>query len=103
MALTADVKEELLGVEAGKNTVRAAELATILRLAGGLHLISGRIAVEAELGRMIEQGRNRVPITDAQGNVSLGFADKELHEADGQIALSKEIAACTMPVTEAAE
>ena len=49
MALTADVKEELLGVEAGKNTVRAAELATILRLAGGLHLISGRIAVEAEL------------------------------------------------------
>lgn len=49
MALTADVKEELLGVEAGKNTVRAAELATILRLAGGLHLISGRIAVEAEV------------------------------------------------------
>jgi DNA-binding protein WhiA len=49
LALTADVKEELLGVEAGKNTVRAAELATILRLAGGLHLISGRIAVEAEL------------------------------------------------------
>lgn len=49
MALTADVKDELLGVEAGKNTVRAAELATILRLAGGLHLISGRIAVEAEL------------------------------------------------------
>jgi DNA-binding protein WhiA len=49
LALTADVKEELLGVEAGKNSVRAAELATILRLAGGLHLISGRIAVEAEL------------------------------------------------------
>jgi DNA-binding protein WhiA len=49
LALTADVKEELLGVETGKNTVRAAELATILRLAGGLHLISGRIAVEAEL------------------------------------------------------
>lgn len=49
MALTADVKEELLGVDAAKNTVRAAELATILRLAGGLHLISGRIAVEAEL------------------------------------------------------
>jgi DNA-binding protein WhiA len=49
LALTADVKEELLGVQVTKNAVRAAELATILRLAGGLHLISGRIAVEAEL------------------------------------------------------
>ncbi|HEY0248547.1 MAG TPA: DNA-binding protein WhiA [Gryllotalpicola sp.] len=49
MALTADVKDELLGVDAGKITVRAAELATILRLAGGLHVISGRIAVESEL------------------------------------------------------
>lgn len=49
MALTADVKEELLTVDAGKNTVRAAELATILRLAGGLHVISGRIAIESEL------------------------------------------------------
>lgn len=49
MALTADVKDELLAVEVGKTTVRAAELATILRLAGGLHVISGRIAVESEL------------------------------------------------------
>ncbi|GAA4172789.1 DNA-binding protein WhiA [Gryllotalpicola koreensis] len=49
MALTADVKDELLSVEAGKTTVRAAELATILRLAGGLHMISGRIAIESEL------------------------------------------------------
>jgi Uncharacterized protein conserved in bacteria len=49
LALTADVKEELLGVESGKTSVRAAELATILRLAGGLHLISGRIAIESEL------------------------------------------------------
>ncbi|TAM69910.1 MAG: DNA-binding protein WhiA [Microbacteriaceae bacterium] len=49
MALTADVKEELLGVDVSKTTVRAAELATILRLAGGLHVISGRIAVESEL------------------------------------------------------
>ncbi|WP_308468784.1 DNA-binding protein WhiA [Rathayibacter soli] len=49
MALTADVKDELLGVAVSKTTVRAAELATILRLAGGLHLISGRIAVESEL------------------------------------------------------
>ncbi|HEU4850393.1 MAG TPA: DNA-binding protein WhiA [Terrimesophilobacter sp.] len=49
MALTADVKEELAKVESSKTTVRAAELATILRFSGGLHLISGRIAVESEL------------------------------------------------------
>jgi DNA-binding protein WhiA len=49
VALTSDVKEELTKVEVSKTTVRAAELATILRFAGGLHLISNRIAVEAEV------------------------------------------------------
>lgn len=49
MALTADVKDELTKVEVSKTTVRAAELATILRFSGGLHMISGRIAVESEL------------------------------------------------------
>ena len=49
MALTAEVKDELTHVDVGKTSVRAAELATILRFSGGLHLISGRIAVESEL------------------------------------------------------
>lgn len=49
MALTADVKDELARIEVSKTTVRAAELATILRFSGGLHMISGRIAVESEL------------------------------------------------------
>lgn len=49
MTLTADVKEELASVQAGKTSVRAAELATILRFSGGLHLISNRIAIESEL------------------------------------------------------
>jgi cell division protein WhiA len=49
VALTADVKDELSAIDVSKTTVRAAELATILRFSGGLHLISGRIAVEAEL------------------------------------------------------
>ena len=49
MALTADVKEELARVEVSKTSVRAAELAAVLRFAGGLHIISGRIAIEAEL------------------------------------------------------
>jgi DNA-binding protein WhiA len=49
VALTAEVKDELTRVEVGKTAVRAAELSTILRFSGGLHLISGRIAVESEL------------------------------------------------------
>ena len=49
MALTADVKEELARAEVSKTSVRAAELASVLRFAGGLHIISGRIAIEAEL------------------------------------------------------
>lgn len=49
MPLTSDVKDELSRVVVSKTTVRAAELATVLRFAGGLHLISSRIAIEAEL------------------------------------------------------
>jgi DNA-binding protein WhiA len=49
VALTADVKAELAVFAVNKTTVRAAELATVLRFSGGLHLISGRIAVESEL------------------------------------------------------
>ena len=49
MALTADVKDELARIEITKSAVRAAELSTILRFSGGLHLISGRVVVEAEL------------------------------------------------------
>ncbi len=49
MGLTTEVKEELAKTESGKTTVRAAELTTILRFSGGLHVISSRIAVESEL------------------------------------------------------
>ena len=49
MALTADVKDELARIEITKSSVRVAELSTILRFSGGLHLISGRIAIEVEL------------------------------------------------------
>ena len=59
MALTADVKEELASVEVGKTTVRAAELAALLRFSGGLHIISGRIVIEAELDTGIAARRLR--------------------------------------------
>jgi len=49
VALTADVKEELARIEVSKTSVRIAELAAVLRFAGGLHIISNRIAIEAEV------------------------------------------------------
>ncbi len=49
LALTAEVKEELAGIVEAKTAVRAAELTSILRFSGGLHLISSRIAIESEL------------------------------------------------------
>jgi DNA-binding protein WhiA len=49
LALTTDVKAELTRVRETRTSVRAAELASILRFSGGLHVISGRIAIESEL------------------------------------------------------
>jgi DNA-binding protein WhiA len=49
MALTSDVKDELARIEVTKSSTRVAELSAILRFAGGLHLISGRIVIEAEV------------------------------------------------------
>jgi DNA-binding protein WhiA len=67
VALTADVKEELARVEVSKTTVRAAELATILRFAGGLHVISSRIAVEAELDSALLGRRVRKDLAELYG------------------------------------
>ena len=67
MPLTADVKDELSKVEVSKTTVRAAELATILRFAGGLHLISGRIAIEAELDTALLGRRVRRDLAELYG------------------------------------
>ncbi|MBN7792198.1 DNA-binding protein WhiA [Microbacterium esteraromaticum] len=49
MALTTDVKAELVSIRNAPPTVRVAEVTTILRFAGGLHSIAGRVAVEAEV------------------------------------------------------
>ncbi|HWI32037.1 MAG TPA: DNA-binding protein WhiA [Microbacterium sp.] len=49
MALTADVKGELIAVRDARATVRVAEVTAILRFSGGLHSIAGRVAVEAEV------------------------------------------------------
>ncbi len=47
--MTADVKAELVAVRDPRPSVRVAELTALLRFAGGLHSIAGRVAVEAEV------------------------------------------------------
>jgi len=49
MAMTATVKDELSRVTVAKSTARRAEIATMLRFAGALHLVGGHIVVEAAL------------------------------------------------------
>ena len=49
MAMTAQVKAELANTTITKSCCRKAEVSSILRFAGGLHIVSGRIVVEAEL------------------------------------------------------
>jgi cell division protein WhiA len=67
LALTIDVKDELSRLEVSKTTVRAAELATILRFSGGLHVISGRIAVESELDSALLARRVRKDLAELYG------------------------------------
>ncbi|WP_017794227.1 DNA-binding protein WhiA [Leucobacter salsicius] len=49
MLSTPEVKNELVRVPVQRTAERMAEVATVLRVAGGLHSISGRIALEVEL------------------------------------------------------
>ena len=49
MAMTSVVKDELSRVQVIKPCCRKAEVSTLLRFAGGLHLSEGRVVIEAEL------------------------------------------------------
>jgi DNA-binding protein WhiA len=70
MALTATAKEELARVPVAKACCRRAETAALLRFAGGLHIISGRIVVEAELDTAMAARRLRETVGDLYGNRS---------------------------------
>ncbi|MGC5628012.1 DNA-binding protein WhiA [Georgenia sp. Z1344] len=67
MSLTAAVKDELARVDVPKASAKRAELSTILRFAGGLHIVSGRIVLEAELDTAIVARRLRTGIDELFG------------------------------------
>src|SRR5699024_6518081 len=70
MSLTADVKDELARLGVDRMSARKAEIAATLRFAGGLHIISGRIVVEAELDTGIAARRLRQAIHEVYGHSS---------------------------------
>jgi cell division protein WhiA len=70
MAMTAAVKDELSRLSVTKPCCRKAEVSAMLRFAGGLHIVGGRIVVEAELDTGAAARRLRREIAEVFGQVS---------------------------------
>ncbi|MEV8144359.1 DNA-binding protein WhiA [Arthrobacter sp. Sr24] len=70
MALTAAVKEELSRLDVKKSSVRKAEVSALLRFAGGLHIIAGKIVIEAEVDTAATARRLRQAIAEMYGHQS---------------------------------
>ena len=70
MAMTGLVKDELSRVTVLKPCCRKAEVSTLLRFAGGLHLAGGRIVVEAELDTGAAARRLRKDVAEVFGHSS---------------------------------
>ncbi|WP_137121617.1 DNA-binding protein WhiA [Segeticoccus rhizosphaerae] len=70
MAMTARVKDELSRLQVTKTCCRKAEVSATLRFAGGLHIIGGRIVIEAELDTANAARRLRRDIADVYGHSS---------------------------------
>ncbi|GAA3615541.1 DNA-binding protein WhiA [Marihabitans asiaticum] len=70
MAMTATVKDELSRHEVTKVCCRKAEIASVIRFAGGLHIVGGRIVVEAELDTASAARRLRSDLAEVYGHSS---------------------------------
>src|ERR1700731_5257159 len=68
MAMTGVVKDELSRVPVIKPCCRKAEVSTLLRFAGGLHLSEGRVVIEAKLHAGRAPRRLRASISEVFGH-----------------------------------
>src|ERR1700716_3580366 len=68
--MTAEVKDELSRLLVNSVSARRAEVASLLRFAGGLHIVAGRVVVEAELDTGSVAGRLRKEIHELYGHPS---------------------------------
>jgi DNA-binding protein WhiA len=67
VAMTAEVKDELSRLVINSVSARRAEVAALLRFAGGLHIVAGRVVVEAEVDLGVIARRLRKDIHDLYG------------------------------------
>jgi DNA-binding protein WhiA len=65
--MTAEVKDELSRLIINSVSARRAEVAALLRFAGGLHIVAGRVVVEAEVDLGVIARRLRKDIYDLYG------------------------------------
>jgi len=70
MAMTSQVKAELASTSVTKSCCRKAEVSSTLRFAGGLHIVAGRIVVEAELDTGASARRLRRDVAEMYGHPS---------------------------------
>ncbi len=70
MAMTASVKDELSRLMVTKTCCRRAEISALLRFAGGLHIVGGRVIVEAELDTGSAARRLRKEVHELYGHSS---------------------------------
>ncbi|WP_109471442.1 DNA-binding protein WhiA [Ornithinimicrobium cavernae] len=70
MAMTARVKDELSRLPVTKTCCKKAEVSTMLRFAGGLHIIGGRIVIEAEVDTAQVARRLRAFMAEVYGSSS---------------------------------
>lgn len=70
MAMTASVKDELSRLSVTKSCCRKAEISAMLRFSGGLHIVAGRVVIEAELDTGSVARRLRREVTEMFGHVS---------------------------------
>ena len=68
--MTEAVKDELGRLSISKPCCRKAEVSSILRFAGGLHIAAGKIIIEVELDAAQSARRLRKDIAEIFGHVS---------------------------------
>ena len=70
MAMTAAVKDELSRLSVTKPCCRKAEVSSLLRFAGGLHIAAGKVLIEVELDTSQSARRLKKDIADIYGHDS---------------------------------
>jgi DNA-binding protein WhiA len=70
MAMTATVKDELSRLAISKPCCRKAEVSALLRFAGGLHVMAGKVVVEVELDTAQTARRLLKEISEVYGHTS---------------------------------